>query len=326
MPAKKSIKSTAAKKTSSKSSDKLAIGIDMGGTSVKLGVCRGGELLFHADSLPTADYKGAKELLKAMTDSILSLRKAAPGIKAVGVGVPGFADVNTGMVHNLTNVPGWKGVALNKVLSKAAGIPCFAENDANAMAYAEYLHGAGKTSRNMVAVTLGTGVGGALVIDGKLYRGSFSGAGEIGQMSIDYRGKPGAYGNTGGLEEYLGNREVAARAREIYQAAGKSLNDYSPSFISAAAKKGDPLALQVWDEFTTQLACALSNCVWLLNPDMIVIGGGVAKAGSLIMTPLKRKMAAQLAKPFKEHLKIVPAQFGNEAGIIGSAAVALERC
>ena len=308
-------------------SDQLAIGIDMGGTSVKLGVCRGSELLFHADPIPTQNFAGAKELLKAMTKAVLALKNASPEIRAVGVGVPGFTDVHTGMVYHLTNVPGWNNVSLNQIMTKATGIPTFAENDANCMAYAEYKHGAGKGSTNMIGVTLGTGVGGGLVLNGQLFRGSACGAGEIGQMSIDYQGREGAYGNTGSLEVYVGNRELAARGAELYKKARlkRSLEECSPAKLSMAAQAGEAPALQAWDEFTTQLASSLANCCWLLNPDRIVIGGGISKAGSLLFGPLEKKMHAQLHETFKSTLKIVPAHFGNEAGIIGSAAVALER-
>jgi glucokinase len=312
---------------SAKKSNALAIGIDMGGTSVKLGVCRGAELLFHADPIPTQQFKGAKDLLAAMIEGVLALKNASPEIEAVGVGVPGFTDVNTGMVYHLTNVPGWTNVSLNEIMGSATGIPTFAENDANCMAYAEFKHGAGQGAVNMLGVTLGTGVGGGLVLNGELFRGSACGAGEIGQMSIDYQGKPGAYGNTGAIEEYVGNREMAARAFELYKAAGqlKRLEDCAPAKLSEAAKQGDAVAEQVWDEFTSQLACSLANCCWLINPDTIVIGGGIAKAGKLLFDPLKKKMQQQLHKTFKSGLRIIPAHFGNEAGIIGSAAVALER-
>ena len=305
----------------------LAIGIDMGGTSVKLGVCRGAELLFQAPPIPTQNFRSAKDLLVAMRETILALQQKLPGIAAVGVGVPGFTDFNTGMVHALTNVPGWENVPLNTLLGKATGHPTFVENDANCMAYAEFKHGAGIGANNMIGVTLGTGVGGGLVLNGQLYRGSFSGAGEIGQMSINYRGRPGSYGNTGAQEEYLGNREVAARAATLFEAAGRKTTDEecSPAALSAAAKKGDEVALQVWDEFATHLACGLANCIWLLNPDTVVIGGGISNAGSQLFVPLKKKLNAQLHKAFRSKLKIVRARFGNDAGIIGSAAVALER-
>jgi glucokinase len=305
----------------------LAIGIDMGGSSVKLGVCRGAELLYQADPIPTHNFRGAKDLLAAMRDAILGLQQTTPGIVAVGMGVPGFTDVNSGMVHALTNVPSWENVPLNTLLSKATGIPTFVENDANCMAYAEFKHGAGVGATNMIGVTLGTGVGGGLVLNGQLYRGTFCGAGEIGQMSIDYRGKLGTYGNIGANEEYLGNRELAAQAAELFEAAGRkmTLDESSPAALSAAAKKGDKVALQVWDDFTTQLSCGLANCIWLLNPDTIVIGGGISNAGSQLLVPLRKKLKAQLHKTFKHRLRVVRARFGNGAGIIGSAAVALER-
>ena len=167
-----------------------------------------------------------------------------------------------------------------------------------------------------------------LVLNGGLYRGSTYGAGEIGQMSIDYRGvaATGEHGNIGALEKMVGNREVTALARELYDKARCRVSDEdcTPRALSAAARRGDPVALEVWDLFTTQLASGLCNCVWLLNPDRIVIGGGIAKAGNLLFGPLKAKMHAQLTLSFRSHLKIVPAKFGNDAGIIGSAAVALD--
>lgn len=307
--------------------DQLAIGIDMGGTSVKMGVCRGAELLFHANPIPTQRFRSAEGLVAAISNAILGLREQAPRVAAVGVGVPGFGDVNRGMVYALTNVPGWQNVPLGDMLGQATGLPCYLENDANCMAFAEFRYGAGVGSTHMIGITLGTGVGGGLVLDGQLYRGSLCGAGEIGQMSIDYRGKPGTYGNTGALEEYLGNREVEIIAAELYQAAGRvvTAEDCSPAALSAAAKSGDVVAVQVWDEFADQLACGLANCVWLLNPDTIVIGGGLSNAGSTLLVPLKEKIQQKLHHAFLRNLKIVRAKFGNEAGIIGSAALALDR-
>jgi glucokinase len=307
-------------------SPSLAIGIDMGGTTVKYGVVRGHEIIEELDPLPTPDFKGAKPLLKELTVRINGLQKKHKRIAAVGMGVPGFADVTRGYVHELSNVRGWERVYVSKILTGGTGLPSFVENDANAMCYAEYLHGAGKGSVNMVAVTLGTGVGGGLIFNGELYRGSAFGAGEIGQMSIDYRGVMGQHGNIGPLEKYIGNREIAALARDLYDKARCRVTDEDckPRALSAAARRGDPVALEIWDLFTTQLAAGLCNCVWLLNPDRIVIGGGIAKAGKLLIEALKTKMHAQLALPFRQKLKIVPAKFGNDAGIIGNAAVAMD--
>jgi glucokinase len=307
-------------------SPKLAIGIDMGGTTVKYGVVRGHEIIEELEPLPTPAFKGPNPLLKELCARINALKARHKGIAAVGMGVPGFADVTRGYVHELSNVKGWNRVEVSKILGTGTGLPAFVENDANAMCYAEYLHGAGQGATNMIAVTLGTGVGGGLVLNGQLYRGSTFGAGEIGQMGIDYEGVRGEHGNIGALEKYVGNREVATLAALLYAQARcrVSPEDCEPRALSAAARRGDPIAKQVWDIFTTQLAAGLCACVWLLNPDRIVIGGGVSKAGDIVFGPLKKKMAAQLAKSFRSQLKIVPAKFGNDAGIIGSAAVALD--
>lgn len=304
----------------------LAIGIDMGGTTVKYGVVRGHEIIHECEALETKQFDGAKGLLPKLIEEINALQKQWP-IRAVGMGVPGFTDIRTGYVHELTNVPGWLRVKAGVVLTKGTGLPVTVENDANAMCYAEWAHGAGKGAENMIAVTLGTGVGGALVINGQLYRGSAFGAGEIGQMSIDYRGVMGEHGNAGALEKYVGNRETAARAAALYRKAGQKVKaeECPPHVLAAAARKGDPVAMAVWDEFTTRLAAGLSACVWLLNPDRIVVGGGVARAGSIVFEPLRRKIREQVAEPFHKQLKIVPAKFSNDAGIIGAAAVALSR-
>jgi glucokinase len=307
-------------------SSSLAVGIDMGGTTVKYGVVRGSELIDEREPLPTPAFKGPKPLLRELSARIAELKKKHKGIAAIGMGVPGFADITRGYVHELTNVDGWQRVHVAKQLSAGTGLPAFVENDANAMCWAEFKHGAGQGALNMIAITLGTGVGGGLVLNGQLYRGSTYGAGEIGQMGIDYAGRMGEHGNVGALEKYVGNRETTARARELYAKARcrVSPEDCEPRALSAAARRGDPIALQVWDEFTTQLTAGLSAAVWLLNPDRIVIGGGVARAGKVLFDPLKRKLQSQLAESFRRGLKIVPANFGNDAGIIGAAAVALE--
>jgi glucokinase len=303
-----------------------AIGIDFGGTSVKLGVCRGAELLHSDEPIITAEHPGPSALIGEMAKRVAKLREQFPDIAAIGVGVPGLVDFDRGFVHVLTNVPGWKHIPLKSLLSEKTGLPCIVENDANAMAYAEWRYGAGKGLRNVVALTLGTGVGGGLVLDGKMFRGSSFSAGEIGQMSIDMDGVPGAYGNLGALEKYMGNVQIAEHAVKRYAEAGmdKNLEDCTPNAIANAAGNGDDIARQIWAEIAEWLGTALSSIAWLINPDAFVIGGGVAQAGDLIFDPLKRKVQSMLSTVVWEKLQIVPARFSNEAGIIGNAALAAD--
>lgn len=304
--------------------DTPTIGIDFGGTSVKAGVVVGSRVITTAPALATQDYEGPESLIGAMTASISTLREAHPEVVAVGVGMPGFVDSERGVVRKLTNVRGWTDLPLRARLSEQCGLPVAVDNDANCMAYAEWRVGAGRHFRNLLCVTLGTGVGGGLIVDGRLIHGSRFGAGEIGQMSIDYQGRPGHYQNLGALEDYVGNREIAERACAAYAAAGinQSVENCSPAALATAAGHGDPVALAIWDETARMLACALMGCCWLLNPEAIIIGGGVARAGAVLFDPLETHLFAQLSSPFRDHLQILPAAFCNDAGIIGAASIA----
>lgn len=303
-----------------------SIGIDFGGTSVKLGVCKGGELLCTDDPIPTGSFSGPPALIGEMARRVAKLRKRHPAIAAIGVGVPGLVDFDHGFVHELTNVPGWKHIPLKAILSEKTGLPTVVENDANAMCYAEFRYGAARGLKNVVALTMGTGIGGGLVLGGRLYRGSGFVAGEIGQMSIDYDGRAGHYGNLGALEKYTGNNQIAEHAVQRYAEAGihKGIDDCSPKQIARAADAGDDIARQIWSEVADWLGTALSSIAWLLNPDAFVIGGGVAQAGDLIFDPLKRKVQSMLSTVVWERLQILPAKFSNEAGIIGNAALAAD--
>lgn len=303
-----------------------SVGIDFGGTSVKLGVCRGGELLTTDAPIPTANFAGPAALIGEMAARIAKLRETYPDIAAIGVGVPGLVDFDHGFVHILTNVPGWKHVPLKAILGEKTGLPVVVENDANAMAYAEFRYGAARGLNNVVALTMGTGIGGGLILNGQLYRGSGCAAGEIGQMSIHFDGKPGHYGNLGALEKYTGNKEIAEHAVQRYAEAHvqKTLEECTPKMIADAAKAGDDIARQIWDEIADWLGTSLSSIAWLLNPDAFVIGGGVAQAGDLIFDPLKRKVQSMLSTVVWERLQILPARYSNEAGIIGNASLAAD--
>ena len=306
--------------------DKTSLGIDFGGTSVKLGVCRGDELLVTDEPIPTMQFHGPAALIGEMAARVAKLRKTYPAISAIGVGVPGLVDFDHGFVHELTNVPGWKHVPLKAILGEKTGLPVLVENDANAMTYAEFRHGAARGLKNVIGLTMGTGIGGGLVLDGKMFRGSGFVAGEIGQMSIDYNGKAGHYGNLGALEKYTGNQQIAEHAVLRYSEAGieKDIADCTPKKIADAAQAGDDIARQIWGEVADWLGTAISSIAWLLNPDAFVIGGGVAQAGDLIFTPLKNKVQSMLSTVVWERLQILPARFSNEAGIIGNAALAAD--
>ena len=305
----------------------LAIGLDCGGTSVKVGVVFRGNLVDQAPPIVTQEFETPAELIAAMVRVVLELKHQHPSVAAVGVGMPGFINFEKGVINSLTNVSGdWEGIPLKALMEEQIPLPVVVDNDANCMAFAEWKRGSGRGMKQLVCITVGTGVGSGIVVNNQLVRGSRHGAGEIGQTSIDYRGRQGHYGNLGALEDYIGNREISIAARDAYAAAGisKGSDDCSPSRLAKAAHAGDPVAVQLWDDIGRMLATAVMNACWLLNPQAVIIGGGLARAGELLFQPLTNHLFAQLSGPFKDHLMVMPARFGNEAGMIGAAALALE--
>jgi glucokinase len=211
------------------------------------------------------------------------------------------------------------------MLRERTGLPATIENDANAMAYAEFRHGAARGAKNAICITLGTGVGGGLILDGRLFRGSNFAAGELGHASVDLHGPRGVYGNPGDLEVYVGNRQIGERAARLYAAAGqpRAAENCTPLDLQKLAEAGDRIAIALWDAIGTEIGVALANAVWLINPDIIVVGGGVAAAGDLLFLPIRRTICERTSKLFHEQLKVLPAELGNDAGIIGNAALAL---
>jgi len=304
---------------------RTAIGIDFGGTTIKSAVVRDGEIVQRGEIIDTLKHD-ARSLNEALFKVIEALREAHQDVAGVGVGLPGFVDSVNGIVHHLTNVPGWDEVPLTRLIHERTGLPATVDNDVNAMTYGEWKYGAARGSRHAMCITLGTGVGGGLILDGRMYRGAQLAAGEIGHASIDYRGKPGPYGNFGGLEEYVGNQQIAERAMEVYRAAGitRTLEQCSPRELDVAARDGDGVAKSIWDSVGDEVGAALASAVWVLNPDTIVVGGGVAKAGDLILEPIRQSVRSRTMELFHKNLRIVPAKLGNDAGVIGNAELALD--
>lgn len=303
----------------------LSLGIDFGGTSIKLGLCHGPEVVERFEPIDTRGYDQADPLIEALAGRILALKATRPELAGVGVGVPGFVEPRTGEVVRLTNVRGWVRVPLREKLAAMTGLPAAVLNDANAMALAEWQHGAGRGCANLACLTLGTGVGGGLIVNGQLVTGAAGGAAEIGQMSIDYQGRTGVYGNRGCVEKYVGNEQLAEAAQRLYREAGqsRSLEELAPKELARLADGGDHIARRVWRDAAGQLACVIANVCWLLNPERIVIGGGVAAAGELLLAPLRAELEDQLAELHWNSTELVPARFGNDAGLIGAAAAAL---
>lgn len=302
-----------------------SIGVDFGGTSIKIGVVQGDCILARATPLPTQQYTSPTDIMDAMCATIQNLRSQHPDVSAVGLGMPGWVDFYRGVLYQLTNVPVWDHeVPVREVMEHALGLPIVLDNDANCMAYAEWQIGAGQGLENLVCLTLGTGIGGGIVVNNRMLRGRSVSAAELGQTSVCYNGRPGPFGNLGAVEEYIGCNEIAAEAAERYAARGiaRHVADCTPYHLAQNARKGDIVALQIFADFAEKLACLMMNMMYTLVPEAFIIGGGVANAGDLLFVPLQQRLRAQLFPVHYQALRILPAHFGADAGLIGAGLIA----
>ncbi len=315
---------------------RAAIGVDIGGTSVKLGlVSEKGKVLLR-DCFLTPKGSGHQELLGKLVTHAEILKKEAKHRKlklaGIGIGAPGPIDVKRGFVYFFPNIPGWKNTPLKKILKKKIKIPVFVDNDANAMTWGEFCFGAGKGAKNIIALTLGTGVGGGIVMNGKLFHGPHFSAGEIGHMVIDPNGPLCGCGNRGCIETFVGNGYFIKDIQERLKAGGSSIlnqwitqqhRELTPKLVQEAARQGDKLSQDQWKKTGDYLGTALVGLVNLLNPERIILGGGMALAGSPIFQPVKvtlKKKAFPIAARF---VRVVPAALGVDAGLVGAAALAI---
>jgi glucokinase len=319
---------------------RTAIGIDFGGTAVKAGLVDETGAVLDRVQAATADIRARSAWLDFVGQCLRRFGAGRCRPAGIGVGVPGFVDFKRGYIYNLTNVPGWARVPLAGMIRQRFGLKAFVDNDVNAFALGECAYGAGRRYRQAVFATLGTGVGGAVVIDGHLYRGAYSMAGEIGHMSINLHGRRTPEGR-GGLETYVGNmRLVAAAVRALcattasgHLAGRRSLlrdlvkNDLkrlTPKTIALAARRGDPLAREIFDAMADCLATAFASVTYLLQPEVIIVGGGVAQSGRVLFDPLRRHLRERLHPFFAERIRVIPAVLGADAGLIGCATLVFQ--
>lgn len=304
-----------------------SIAVDFGGTSIKIAVTQGTEILQKAAPLPTAAYDSPKAIMEAMCATIAELLHTHPQAAAIGLGMPGWVDFYRGVLYQLTNVPVWdKQEPVREVMEQALGLPVVLDNDANCMAYAEWQAGAGKGLESMVCLTLGTGIGGGIIIHNRMLRGRNVSCAELGQTSIHYDGRMGPFGNRGAVEEYIGNNEFAADAAAAYTAAGnpRQAQECAPHLLAQAALRGDALALQQFRNYAEKLACLIMNLTYALVPEAIIIGGGVAQAGDLLFTPLRQALKKQLFPVHYDAMRLLPAHFGADSGLIGAGLMAVD--
>ncbi len=318
--------------------NKAAIGVDIGGGSVKLGVLTpGGRVLFRSQFL-TLRQEGRAKLLDELDRHVRHLSRLAKDkqfrIVGIGIGAPGPIDVEKGFIHFFPNIPGWKNTPLKTILQKKMGLPVYVDNDANVMALAEFCYGAGRGVRTMIGLTLGTGVGGGIVLCGKLFHGSRFSAAEIGHLVVDENGPLCACGNRGCIETYVGTdhftREVRSRLKKAPRSVlkkwmGEQGLKLTPALVARAAKRGDKLSQRMWLDTAEHLGTALAGLVNILNPEKIILGGGIAQSGDLLFKPVRKAIHKKAFPIAARSVRVVRAQLGVDAGWIGAAAMVFQK-
>lgn len=306
------------------------IGIDLGGTNIAVGVVNEKYEIVGKGKLKTAKTSDASKIVADMADAVnLALKDAGITIKEVnqvGIAAPGTVVPSIGVVAYANNLP-FNNTPVCPLLEEALGVPCLIENDANAAAYGELLAGAGKGAKNFVMITLGTGVGGGVIIDGKIYGGfNYAGA-ELGHMSIVMNGAPCTCGNKGCYEAYASATALIQQTKEAMDQNPDSLmweisKEKGVNGVTAfdAMRAGDKAGTKVVETYIDYIAAGLINLVNIFQPEFVAIGGGVCNEGETLLAPLREKVSkGDYNKNLPQKAKLCVAALGNDAGIIGAA-------
>jgi glucokinase len=308
------------------------LALDIGGTKVAAGVVDGTGQVHSFLVAPSEADRGPVDGLERLFElGRRAIAESGHDISAVGIGCGGPLDAEAGTLVAPPHLPGWLDVPVAALAAQAFDRPAFLENDGTAAAAGEHRFGAGRNARNLIYLTISTGVGGGVVIDDKLYRGSAGNGGELGHVTIDYKGRPcHGCGRLGCLEAYVSGTSIAERAREaVDDSDGSStlagLAEPTAQDVANAARHGDALAAALWDETVEVLACGLVSLVNLFEPEVVVIGGGVSRTGEQLLGPVRARVLEQAMSPAGAAASIVVSALGDKVGVIGAASVVFER-
>ncbi len=303
------------------------LGIDIGGSGLKIGLVdiSGDPKLLAFDRLkghPTDDPERVMDAVAAAADRLFTrVNVPRAALRLAGVGCAGLIDLASGSLVTSPNLPAWRDVPLRDGMARRLGVPVTVLNDAEAFLTAEWKAGSARGARHAVFVAIGTGVGGGLVLNGAPFRGATGLAGEVGHMSIHLDGGPCPCGNRGCLEMFLGRTAI----KELALAADLPPGDAaSPARMAALAGSGDERAIRVYDTIGTRLGTAMAGLANLLEPEVIVIGGGVAAAGRFLLEPAERALHLRSMVARRHALPLKGAHFGPQAGMVGAALRAME--
>lgn len=309
------------------------IGIDVGGTNVKIALVDKSGKIIYSNSVPTYAKMGYEYTVNNIKQAIKDLMKetntTAKDIDGIGFDFPGQVDYKTGVVKLAPNIPGWVNVPIAQMIEEEFHIPTRIDNDVRCAALGEMKFGAGQGCKNFVCITVGTGIGSGLVVNGQLVRGASNAAGEIGHIKLQMKdGLICGCGDTGCLEAYASGPSIVAMAQD-YIKGGKSTKfremaaaeggEITPYMVAKAAEAGDPVAKRIFAIVGEYIGIGLTSVINLLNPEKVIIGGGVAEAGDLLLDPIRKTIKERAMVVAGSAVEIVPAQLGNSAGVIGAS-------
>ena len=306
------------------------IGIDVGGTNVKIALVEDGKIIY-SNSVPTYAKMGyeytVNNIKQAIGDLMRETETDEHSIEGIGFDFPGQVDYKTGVVKLAPNIPGWVNIPIANMIEDEFHIPTKIDNDVRCAALGEMKFGAGKGCENFICITVGTGIGSGIVINGQIVRGASNAAGELGHIKLQMEDGPlCGCGDSGCLEAFASGPAIVAMAYE-YLKGGKSAKfaemagdgDITPYIVAKAAEAGDPVAKRIFEIIGYRIGMGLTSVINLLNPERVIIGGGVAECGDLLLEPIRRTVKARAMKVAGETVEIVPAQLGNSAGVIGAS-------
>ena len=310
------------------------IAVDIGGTTIRLALVSTEGQIIARERLPTVAEEGPRPVIDRILSAINGLLQShnvnLSRLHSISIATAGAIDIDSGIVTMSPSLPGWVGIPLRGTVEAAYGISTFLLNDASAAALGEHRFGAGRGSANLVYITVSTGIGGGIIIDNNLYSGTSGSAGEIGHMTIDVNGSVCNCGNIGCLETLASGTAVAREAiRRIENGERSSLaetrggiENITAEKVGQAARGGDALALAVISRAARYLGVGLANLVNILNPDIIIVGGGLSKLGDLLLEPAREEVRERAFRLPAQAVRIVPSQLGDDAGVLGAAAFA----
>lgn len=310
---------------------KYNIGVDIGGTNVKIALVDEKGIIAYSNSVPTRAEMGyeytIQNIISTIKDSLKESNNDISNIGGIGFGLPGQIDSVNGIVRLLPNIPGWVEVPLAKIVRDEFNVPVKLDNDVRVATLGELNFGAGKGCQNLVCLTVGTGVGSGIVLNGQLVRGASMTAGEIGHVVVERNnGEICGCGARGCLEAYASGPSIVKMAKD-YIAGGKSTkfkeiaagNEITPYMVFEAAKQGDAVAKQIFNIVGEYLGVALVSVVNLLNPEKIIVGGGVGQAGDLLLNPVREAIQRRCIPTSAAAVEVVMAQLGESAGVVGAS-------